>query len=104
MADFESNKVVSEKKDPSEDFYNKRINFAEKFSTFSEHWSPRVVAEMNNYQIKVAKVCGDFVWHKHDDTDEVFIIIEGTLFIDFETGPVELKQGEMCVVKKAGTQ
>lgn len=84
----------------STSFYNKRINLQEKFSTFSNHWSPRVVAEMNDYQLKIAKVKGEFVWHQHADTDEVFIIIKGSLFIDFETGPIELTAGEMCVVKK----
>lgn len=64
----------------------KAINFKEKFSKFTEHWSPRVIAEMNDYQFKLAKVEGEFVWHDHPDTDEVFIVIEGELEIEFRVG------------------
>jgi mannose-6-phosphate isomerase-like protein (cupin superfamily) len=60
------------------------INFAEKFSRFSSLWEPKVVAEMNDYQFKLVKVKGEFICHQHDDTDEVFIVLEGTLFIDFD--------------------
>ena len=59
----------------------KPINFQSKFALFSEHWSPKVIAEMNNYQFKLVKAKGEFVWHQHNDTDEVFIIIKGTLYI-----------------------
>lgn len=76
------------------------INLVEKFSKFSEHWSPRVVAEMNDYQFKLAKIKGDFVWHDHKTTDEVFIVIEGSMRIDFRDGKVDLKEGEMFVVPK----
>lgn len=76
------------------------INFAEKLTRFSEHWSPRVIAEMNDYQFKLAKLQGDFVWHKHDDTDEVFVIIHGTLRIDFRDGEAVLGPGEMIVVPR----
>ncbi|MGH1428608.1 MAG: cupin domain-containing protein [Arenicella sp.] len=76
------------------------INLADKFSKFSEHWSPRVVAEMNDYQFKLAKIEGDFVWHDHKDTDEVFIVIEGSMRIDFRDGSVDLREGEMFVVPK----
>ena len=76
------------------------INLAEKFTKFSEHWSPRVVAEMNDYQFKLAKIKGEFVWHDHKDTDEVFIVIDGAMRIDFRDGSVELTQGEMFVVPK----
>ncbi|GHA20304.1 cupin [Arenicella chitinivorans] len=76
------------------------INLAEKFAKFSEHWSPRVVAEMNNYQFKLAKIKGEFVWHDHQETDEVFIVIDGAMRIDFRDGSVELQQGEMFVVPK----
>lgn len=76
------------------------INLDEKFSKFSEHWSPRVVAEMNDYQFKIAKVQNEFVWHSHSDTDEVFIVIEGVLEIQFRDGEVTLKAGEMYVVPK----
>lgn len=76
------------------------INFRKKFSKFDEHWSPRVIAEMNGYQFKLAKVQGEFVWHTHPDTDEVFIIIEGLLDIEFRDGKVRLGAGEMFVVPK----
>ncbi|GFD80545.1 cupin [Tenacibaculum sp. KUL118] len=76
------------------------INFKNKFSKFTEHWSPRVVAEMNDYQFKLVKVEGEFVWHDHPDTDEVFIVIEGTLNIEFRDGVVSLDSGEMFVIPK----
>ncbi len=78
----------------------KAINFSEKFSLFSEYWEPRVVAEMNDYQFKVVKVEGDFVWHDHQDTDETFIVLDGVLRIDFRDGAVSIGPGEMFVVPK----
>lgn len=76
------------------------INFNEKLKLFSDHWSPRVVAEMNDYQFKLAKVQGEFVWHKHEDTDEVFIIMHGELVLELRDRAVPLKEGEMFVVPK----
>jgi len=76
------------------------INFHDKLSKFSEHWSPRVIAEMNDYQFKLVKLQGEFVWHKHDDTDEVFVVVDGAMAIEFRDGRVELKAGEMFVVPK----
>jgi len=76
------------------------INFNDKFGLFSERWSPKVVAEMNDYQFKLAKVEGDFVFHSHADTDETFIVLDGCLRIDFDDGFVEVKAGEMYVVPK----
>ncbi|MEW6984143.1 cupin domain-containing protein [Colwelliaceae bacterium 6471] len=76
------------------------INFKDKFSKFSEHWAPRVVAQMNDYQFKLVKVEGEFVWHDHSDTDEVFIVIEGSLNIEFRDGVVSLSSGEMFVIPK----
>lgn len=76
------------------------INLGDKFSKFSDHWSPRVIAEMNDYQFKLVKVQGEFVWHDHPDTDEVFIVLEGTLDIEFRDGKVTLESGEMFVVPK----
>lgn len=78
----------------------KSINFADKLSKFSDHWSPKVIAEMNDYQFKLAKLEGEFVWHNHPDTDEVFIVIEGSMKIELEDGVVELGAGEMYVVPK----
>lgn len=76
----------------------KAINFGEKFKKFDEHWSPRVIAEMNDYQFKLAKVQGEFTWHDHAETDEVFIVVEGVLEIEFRDGSVRLEAGEMFVV------
>lgn len=76
------------------------INLKEKFSKFSEPWSPRVVAEMNDYQFKLARIQNDFVWHDHKDTDEVFFVVEGFMTIEFRDGKVELSEGEMYVVPK----
>ena len=78
----------------------KKINFSEKLSEFTEHWSPKVIAEMNNYQFKLVKIEGDFIWHHHADTDETFIVIEGSMFIELEDETVELNEGEMYVVPK----
>ena len=76
------------------------INFQEKFTKFSEHWSPRIIAQMNDYHFKIVKIEGEFVWHDHPETDEVFIILKGQLEIQFRDGKVILKEGEMFVVPK----
>ena len=76
------------------------INLRDKLALFSEHWSPRVVAEMNDYQFKLAKLQGEFVWHAHADTDEAFIVLDGELVIEFRDGEVRLATGEMYVVPK----
>ena len=77
-----------------------KINLRDKLGKFSDHWSPKVIAEMNDYQFKLVKIQGDFVWHNHADTDEVFIVLEGSMRIEFEDGEVELSEGEMYVVPK----
>ncbi|MBA6415793.1 cupin domain-containing protein [Colwellia sp. 6M3] len=79
---------------------SKVINFKDKFTKFSDHWSPRVIAEMNDYQFKLVKVEGEFVWHNHPDTDEVFIVIEGELNIELPDGVVTLSSGELFVIPK----
>ena len=79
---------------------NNPINFLEKFSKFEDQWSPKVIAEMNDYQFKLVKIKGEFVTHNHEDTDEVFIVIEGLMKIHYEDRVIELKTGEMVVVKK----
>ena len=76
------------------------INFVQKFDLFDEQWQPKVIAEMNDYQFKVVKLQGDFIWHHHKDTDETFIVIEGDLRIDFRDGAVRVRAGEMFVVPK----
>lgn len=74
------------------------INFRQKLALFDDHWAPRVIAEMNDYQFKLVRLEGDFVWHDHPETDETFIVLEGSLCIEFEDGQVELEAGEMYVV------
>jgi mannose-6-phosphate isomerase-like protein (cupin superfamily) len=76
------------------------INFEEKFVNFSEHWSPKIIAQMNDYHFKLVKFRGEFVWHSHAETDEVFIALDGEMGIEFRDGMVALKAGEMFVVPK----
>ena len=77
-----------------------KINLKEKYSKFTKHWSPRIIAEMNNYQFKIAKIKGEFIWHDHKDTDETFLVIEGKMTLKFRNGDVKLSEGEMYVVPK----
>jgi mannose-6-phosphate isomerase-like protein (cupin superfamily) len=79
---------------------NRVVDIAEKFSLFSEHWSPKVVATLNDYEIKLARIKGEFVWHTHDDTDELFLIVEGTLTIQLRDGDVTLRPGQLFVVPR----
>jgi len=76
------------------------INLQEKFGLFTDRWQPKVIAEMNDYQFKIVKLQGDFIWHDHKDTDETFIVIEGQLRIDFRDGAVVIGPGEMFVLPK----
>jgi mannose-6-phosphate isomerase-like protein (cupin superfamily) len=78
----------------------KSINLAEKLSKFADHWAPKIIAQMNDYHFKLVKFQGEFVWHRHEDTDEVFIVLDGEMFIAFRDGGVNLKSGEMFVVPK----
>jgi len=71
---------------------NAPIDLAEKLSSFTDHWSPKVVARLNDYEIKVVKVQGEFVWHTHDDTDELFLVVDGELTIQLRDGNVALHQ------------
>ncbi len=77
-----------------------KINLKEKLSMFSDHWSPKIITEMNDYQIKLVKIKGDFVWHNHEDTDELFFVIKGKMYIEFKDKTIELNEGEMYVVPK----
>ena len=76
------------------------IDIADKFSLFDEHWRPKVIAEMNDYQFKLAKLKGEFDWHSHQDTDEVFIVLKGDLDMHLRDKVLHLPQGSMYVVKK----
>ena len=80
---------------------NRTINLQDKFNKFNEHWSPRIIAQMNDYHFKIAKIQGEFVWHSHPETDEVFIVIQGQMRIAFRDGVAALKEGELLVVPKA---
>ena len=76
------------------------INLQQKFDLFSEQWTPKVIAEMNDYQFKIVKLQGDFLWHDHPHTDETFLVIEGHIRIDLRDRSLHLGPGEMCVIPK----
>ena len=78
----------------------KAINLADKLSRFSEHWSPKIIADMNDHQFKLVKFEGEFVWHTHSDTDEVFIVLDGSMTIHFRHGDVMVGTGEMFAIPK----
>jgi mannose-6-phosphate isomerase-like protein (cupin superfamily) len=77
-----------------------KVNFREKFGLFADQRAPRVVAQMNDYQFKLVRVQGEFVWHSHADTDETFIILEGALRIELRDGAIDLGAGELFVVPR----
>jgi mannose-6-phosphate isomerase-like protein (cupin superfamily) len=76
------------------------VNLRHKLALFTEHWSPKVVARLNDYEIKVVKIQGEFVWHSHEDTDELFLVIDGWLTIQLRDGDVTIGPGEMYVVPR----
>lgn len=76
------------------------VDLKEKFGQFFDHWSPKVVAQMNDVQFKLVKLQGEFVWHKHDDTDETFLVLEGRLIIETMEGDLTLEKGQMVVIPK----
>ncbi len=76
------------------------VNLKEKFNKFSEHWHPYIIGELNENYIKIAKVKGELIWHKHDHEDELFIVLEGTLMMDFRDKTIATKPGEILVVPK----
>ena len=76
------------------------VDLHEKLSLFSDHWSPKVVARMNDYEVKVVKLQGEFTWHTHDDTDELFLVVDGTLTIQLRDGDVVLGPGQLYVVPR----
>ena len=77
-----------------------KVNLAEKFSRFSEQWSPKVVGELNGSEVKIAKIQGEFVWHQHADADEMFLVVNGRMTIRMHDGDVELGEGEFFVVPR----
>lgn len=79
---------------------SKKINIKQKFSKISEYWSPKVLAEMNDYEFKIARIKGEFIWHNHTETDEVFIVIEGSMKILLRGKTIQLSKGDLYVVPK----
>ena len=77
-----------------------KINLSEKFATFSEHWQPRIVGELNGQHVKIVRLLGEFVWHHHEREDEMFLVIEGRLKIEFRDRTLELAEGEFCIVPR----
>jgi mannose-6-phosphate isomerase-like protein (cupin superfamily) len=76
------------------------IDIDGKFALFTEQWHPKVIAKINDYLVKIGKVQGDFVWHKHEETDELFMVNKGTLRIDLRDGQVFLTKGQMFIVPR----
>jgi mannose-6-phosphate isomerase-like protein (cupin superfamily) len=76
------------------------IQLNNELSKISDYWSPKVIGELNDYQFKLIKIAGDFMWHSHEDTDKVFIVLEGEMLIDFRDGQVKVSKGEMFIVPK----
>ena len=77
-----------------------KVNLAEKFALFSEPWKPKIVGELDDYHVKIAKIAGEFVWHSHAEEDELFMVVDGRLTIHFRDRDVELVPGEFLVVPK----
>ena len=77
-----------------------KVNLAEKFATFSERWAPKIVGTVDDYEVKIVKIAGDFVWHSHADADEMFLVVEGELRMDFRDRQVRVGPGEMIVVPR----
>ena len=77
-----------------------KVNLNEAFSRFSEHWSPRIAAELNGQHVKLVKLKGEFVWHRHEDADELFLVHRGRLAVEFRDGRVELHEREFMVVPR----
>ena len=76
------------------------VNLADKFSLIKEQWDPKIIAQLNDYHFKIAKIQGEFVWHSHPETDEVFLVVDGILTIQIRDGDLHLAPGELCVIPK----
>ena len=77
-----------------------KIVLKDKLSLFTEHWSPKIIAELNGQQVKVAKLKGEFVWHKHDEEDELFLVLKGKLKIELRDRVIDLNEGEFVVIPR----
>jgi len=80
-----------------------KVNIPDKLASFSDHWAPRIVARYNDHEVRLVKVEGEFIWHQHEETDELFLILDGELDMEFRDRTVTLQQGELIVVPK-GTE
>ncbi|HZC37445.1 MAG TPA: cupin domain-containing protein [Sphingomicrobium sp.] len=80
-----------------------KVNIPEKLASFSDHWAPRIVARYNDHEVRLVKVEGEFIWHQHDDTDELFLILDGTLDMELRDRTVTLQPGELIVIPR-GTE
>jgi len=78
-----------------------KVNLNQKFRLFNEHWTPKIVGELNGQYVKLVKVRGEFVWHKHDNEDELFLVVKGSLTIKLRDGDIQLNKGEFFIVPKA---
>ena len=74
------------------------VNVSEKFTLIKEQWAPKIIAQLNEYHFKIAKIQGEFVWHSHPETDEVFLVVDGEMIIHLREGELKLSKGEMCVI------
>ena len=77
-----------------------KVNIVEKFELFNEQWTPKIIGELNNQQVKLAKIKDEFVWHSHDDEDELFLVFKGTLIMEFRDRTEVVKEGEMIIVPR----
>jgi len=77
------------------------VNLTEKFSMISELWDPKIIAQLNDYHLKIAKIQGEFIWHSHPETDEVFLVVDGSLMIQLRDGELHLEAGELCVIPRS---
>jgi len=78
----------------------KKINISQKLAQFNDHWNPRIIGELNKQHVKLAKIKGEFIWHKHDDEDEMFLVLKGTLKIEFRDRTETIQENEIIIVPK----
>ncbi len=76
------------------------VNLADKFSLIKDQWDPKIIAQLNDYHLKIAKIQGEFVWHSHPESDEVFLVVDGELTIHLREKELHLTHGELCVIPK----
>ncbi len=77
-----------------------KVNLSQKFNLFDEHWTPKIVGELNGQHVKLVKIKGEFVWHKHDVEDELFMVVKGSMVIRLRDKDIQLEEGELCIVPR----